>query len=70
MATKSSVTKFFDDNASRISPSSDPIAHNTNGGLLALTNFLASELGSLRSEITQLNRKIDNLEHQVRRLQR
>jgi hypothetical protein len=66
MASKSNVTKFFEDNAARLSPQSDPVAHNTNAGLLALTNYLASELAGLHNEVSQLKSKIDHLEHQVR----
>ena len=60
MPLKSNVTKFFEDNARRLSPQTDPIAHNTNAGLLALVNFLASELSDVKS-------RIDALEFELRK---
>lgn len=67
MASKSTVTKFFQDNHDRLSAHSDPIAYNTNGGLYALTEFLAEELQKMHTEIKALNRKIDQVEHELRR---
>ena len=61
MTTKSTVTKFFDDNTSRISPRTDPVAHNTNAGLLALVGYLSTEF-------SQVNSRLDELELRIRRM--
>jgi len=59
MATPSQVTKFFEDNAGRISARTEPVAHNTNSGLLALTKYLSSEL-------QRVNGRLDDLERLIR----
>ena len=58
MASKGQVMQFFLDNANRINAIKDPIAHNTNAGLLALTNFLAAELHTVQSRLDDLERRI------------
>lgn len=58
MATKTKVSKFFEENVQLIN-SRDPIAHNTNAGLLAFVQFVSSEF-------VKLNRRIDQLETQIR----
>lgn len=67
MATKTQVSAFFQDNAHRLNPATDPIAHNTNAGLLALVSFLGSELIAVKNELAKISRKLDNIEHQTRR---
>jgi hypothetical protein len=54
MATKTQVAKFFQDNAPRISSAKDPVAYNTNAGLLALVNYLSSEFLQLNNRINEL----------------
>lgn len=58
MPIKSDVTKFFKDNAKRINPRTDPVAHNTNAGLLAMFEYLASKL-------SDIEHRVDSIEYEL-----
>jgi len=49
--------KFFEDNITRISPSSDPVMHNLNCGLLELSK-----------EIQRLSTRQEQVQHDLRQL--
>ena len=57
-AARVQCNEVFCDNALRLSPQSDPIAHNTNAGLLALVHYLASELSAVKSRIDSLEAEL------------
>jgi len=70
MTSLRQVTQFFEDNGMRISSSRDPIAHNTNGGLLALAKFMSTEFDKLERKIDELDRKMRQQEHDIRQLRK
>lgn len=68
MATKTSVQKFFRENADRLDPSRDPTNFNINNGLYALVDLIDGHHRDLERKIQHLSAQVQSLENQLRRL--
>jgi len=55
-------SKFFEDNRKRIDARDQPVEHNMNEGLLALSH----EIAQLRSQLAQANELLAKLLHESR----